>query len=221
MGRLPPERLRPARPFLSAGLDYAGPLRIRAHKGRGHAASKGYICLFICLVTKAIHLEVVSDLSTPAFIAAFRRFVARRGGCRQLLSDNATNFRGADADLRRMFRAASDFYQEAGASLANDGTEWRFIPPRAPHFGGLWEAGVRSTKHHLRRIVGEQALTFEELTTLLCQVEACLNSRLLCPLSSEPADLVALTPGHFLIGELPVGIPELPHKEDDPRPTSR
>lgn len=221
MGTLPPERLRPARTFASAGLDYAGPVRIRTHKGRGHTASKGYICLFVCTVTRAIHLEAVSDLFTSAFLAAFRRFVARRGRCRCLLSDNATNFNGADAELRQMFRAASDFYQEAGPILANDHTEWRFIPPRAPHFGGLWEAGIRSTKHHLRRVVGDQTLTFEELTTLLCQIEACLNSRPLCPLSTDPTDLVALTPGHFLIGEAPAGVPELPSREDNRPPTSR
>ncbi|XP_029163300.1 uncharacterized protein LOC114934754 [Nylanderia fulva] len=141
MGQLPPERVRSTRPFASAGVDYAGPLRIRAHKGRGHAASKDYICFFVCLATRAVHLEAVSDLSTPAFIAAFRRFIARRGRCRLLLSDNATNFRGADAELRARFRAASDFYKEAGEVLASDGTEWRFIPPQAPHFGGLWKQG--------------------------------------------------------------------------------
>ncbi|XP_039311325.1 uncharacterized protein LOC120359084 [Solenopsis invicta] len=219
MGQLPPERVRPSRPFASAGVDYAGPLRIRAHKGRGNISSKGYICLFVCLATRAVHLESVSDLSASAFIAAFRRFTARRGRCRLLLSDNATNFRGADAELRARFRAASEFYKEAGEVLANDGTEWRFIPPQAPHFGGLWEAGVRSVKHHLRRVIGDHALTYEETATLLCQIEACLNSRPLSPLSTDAADLVALTPGHFLVGEALGNIPEVP--ESDLHPTSR
>ncbi|XP_029165864.1 uncharacterized protein LOC114936737 [Nylanderia fulva] len=210
MGKLLAERVCPPRPFASAGVDYTGPLRIRAQRGRGHAAYKDYICLFICLTTRAVHLEAVSDLSAPAFIAAFRRFTSRRGRCRLLLSDNATNFRGADADLRARFHAASDFYKEAGELLANDRTEWRFIPPQAPHFGGIWEAGVRSVKHYLRRILGDHALTYEELSTLLCQIEACLNSRPVCPLSSDASDLVALTPGHFLVGEALCTLPEAP-----------
>ena len=94
------------------------------------------------------------------------------------------------------------------ALLSNDSTEWRFNPPSAPHFGGKWESGVKSVKHHLRRIIGDTSLTFEELTTLLAQIEAVLNSRPLCPLSDDAADISALTPAHFLIGSPLVTIPE-------------
>ena len=73
-------------------------------------------------------------------------------------------------------------------------------PPHAPHFGGLWESGVKSVKYHLKRVIGDQRLTFEELSTLVSQIEACLNSRPLTPISSDPTDLNPLTPGHFLIG---------------------
>ncbi|KMQ83026.1 hypothetical protein RF55_21149 [Lasius niger] len=152
------------------------------------------------MASRAVHLEAVTDLTTDSFLAAFKRFQARRGHCARLLSDNATNFRGADRELRALFNAASDFYEDCRSQLAQDGTEWRFIPPSAPHFSGLWEAGVKATKHHLRRVLGEQLLTYEKLATLLCQVEACLNSLPLHPLSSDPSDLTALTPGHFLIG---------------------
>lgn len=109
-----------------------------------------------------------------------------------------------------MFQAASDFYSECAASLANDGTKWAFIPPGAPHFGGLWEAGVKAVKHHLRRVIGEACLTFEELPTLLIQIEACLNSRPLYALSNDPTDLTALTPAHLLIGEALTAVPEAP-----------
>lgn len=92
--------------------------------------------------------------------------------------------------------------------LSRQGTEWKFIPPAAPHFGGLWEAGIKSTKYHLKRIMGNSTLTFEEITTLLYQIEACLNSRPLCPLTSDPSDTTALTPGHFLIGDALLAPPE-------------
>lgn len=85
--------------------------------------------------------------------------------------------------------------------------KWRFNLPAAPHFGGLWEAAVKSTKHHLRRVIGE-ALTYEEMATLLTQVEACLNSRPLQPLTDDPDDLAALTPGHFIIGAPLLAVPE-------------
>ncbi|XP_058789098.1 uncharacterized protein LOC131663049 [Phymastichus coffea] len=167
MGSLPAARVTPSRPFTTSGLDYAGPFQIRTSKGRGERAYKGYIALFVCFSTKAIHLKVVSDLTSATFIAAFRRFVSRRGLCKELYSDNATTFRGADAELRAMFNAASDFYKDTASTLSNDGTSWTFIPPTTPHYGGLWEAGVKSTKHLLKRLVGEHTLTFEEFATLL------------------------------------------------------
>ncbi|XP_046145417.1 uncharacterized protein LOC114881524 [Osmia bicornis bicornis] len=208
MAPLPLERITPRRPFLSTGVDYAGPVKLRTSPGRGHKSYKGYIALFICLTTRAFHLEAVSDLTSASFLAAFRRFVSRRGRCATMLRDNGTVFHGADRELRNMFRGASAFYLDAAASLAADGTDWSFIPPYAPHFGGLWEAGVRTVKHHLLRIVENATLTFEEMTTLLCQVEACVNSRPLHPLSDDPSDLSALTPGHFLIGEPTCIVPD-------------
>ncbi|XP_046391637.1 uncharacterized protein LOC124159766 [Ischnura elegans] len=137
MGDLPEERVKPQRPFLSTGLDYAGPFLLRATKGRGHKAYKGYICLFICMVTMAVHLECVSDLTTNTFLLAFRRFVSRRGACYFLYSDNASIFRGAAQELKTMFQQNSSFYKEVGCQLSNTGTQWTFIPPYAPHFGGL------------------------------------------------------------------------------------
>ena len=83
---------------------------------------------------------------------------------------------------------------------AEDGIDWKFIPPHAPHMGGLWESCVKSTKHHLRRVLGESMLSYEELSTVLCQIEACLNSRPLCPLTEDASCSEALTPGHLLIG---------------------
>ncbi|XP_034951317.1 uncharacterized protein [Chelonus insularis] len=94
------------------------------------------------------------------------------------------------------------------ALVANDGTSWHFNPPATPHFGGKWEAAIKSMKHHLRRVAGDIHFTYEEFTTLLIQVEAILNSRPLMPLTDDPDDLDVLTPGHFLIGHSLTIIPE-------------
>ena len=208
MGSLPGVRLQPMKPFLRTGVDYAGPLQIRMAKGRGNKSHKGYIVVFVCLSTKAVHLDAVTDLTSDAFLAAFRRFTARRGRCGQLWSDNGTTFHGADTQLRQMFKNASKFHNNIVDELANGETEWKFIPPYSPHFGGLWEAAVKSAKSHLRKVIGDATLTYEELATLLCQIEACLNSRPLTSLSDDPHDLTPLTPGHFLVGDSITALPE-------------
>lgn len=106
--------------------------------------------MFVCMCTKAIHLEAVTDLSTPAFMAAFKRFSSRRGLCRHVYSDNGTNFVGAAAEINRQHKKAlRQQHNQFASVLANENVEWHFNPPGAPHFGGLWEAGVKSTKHHL------------------------------------------------------------------------
>ncbi|XP_076660859.1 uncharacterized protein LOC143364349 [Halictus rubicundus] len=107
-----------------------------------------------------------------------------------------------------MFRASSKEAAAIAGQLSKEGVRWKFIPPGAPHFGGLWEAAVRSVKHHLRRVVGDHAHTYEELATFLCQVEACLNSRPLQALTDDPEDLTPLTPGHFLVGGPLLATPE-------------
>ncbi|GFX11546.1 integrase catalytic domain-containing protein [Trichonephila clavipes] len=90
---------------------------------------------------------------------------------------------------------------EALASyMASEGIDWKFLPPRAPNFGGLWEAGVKSFKFYIKRVVGNIRLTYEEFLTVIIQIEGMLNSRPLVPLSSDLDDLNVLTPSHFLIG---------------------
>ena len=121
---------------------------------------------------------------------------------------------GADADLRRLFSQTSSLCQEVAAAIAADGIEWSFIPPRAPHFGGLWEAAVRSFKSHFKRVIGEAKLTYEEFSTVACSIEACLNSRPLSPMSADAQDPLALTPAHFLIG-FSLSLPPEPHHYDN------
>ena len=200
MAPLPAIRTASQRAFLCVGLDYAGPFVVKCSKGRGIKTTKGYVAIFVCLVVKAVHIEIVSDLTTDSFLAAFHRFTFRRGHCKIVYSDNATTFKGAAAEIKRQFQATTSMSVEIAAQVARDGTTWSFIPPRAPHFGGLWEAAVKSFKYHFVRVIGEAVLTYEELATFASLVEACLNSRPLCPMSNEPNDFNALTPGHFLVG---------------------
>ena len=171
---------------------------------------KAYVCLFVSLSVKAVHLEPVSDLTTDAFVAALRRFIARRGKPILILSDHGTNFTGAARELKEIYeffneqRTMGDISEFCSAQCI----EWKFIPEHAPHFGGLWEAAVESMKYHLKRVVGSTKLTFEELTTILTQIESCLNSRPLAPLPCDEDSLEALTPGHFLIGQPLESIPD-------------
>ncbi|CAH2109138.1 unnamed protein product [Euphydryas editha] len=210
MGNLPHYRVRPDRPFRTTGTDFAGPFSLKLYPGRCKKICKAYICLFVCTVTKAIHLEVVSDLTSSAFIAAFKRFTARRGHCKDMWSDCGTNFIGASRELDVVFKnAKSHVVSEISELLANDQTNWHFIPPHSPHFGGLWESGVKSVKTHLKRVIGQTSLTFEEFYTLLTQIESCVNSRPLTLINSS-LDEPPLTPGHFLIGEPPLIVPDEP-----------
>ncbi|XP_048525510.1 uncharacterized protein LOC109533039 [Dendroctonus ponderosae] len=208
MGNLPSHRVRPSPPFHVSGVDYAGPFTIKDRKGRGCKTSKCYLCLFVCFSTKSVHLELVTDLTTEAFILAFRRFVARRGKPLHVYSDNGTNFVGANSEFLELGKFLQLNNSLISESNANEGINWHFIPSHSPHFGGLWEAGIKSSKYHLKRVVGNSILTFEELSTLLSQVEATLNSRPISPLSSDPNDLQPLTPAHFLIGRPMTALPD-------------
>lgn len=214
MGDLPKARVTPSRAFLHSGVDFAGPFIILTSKGRGKKTQKAYISLFVCMSTKAVHLELVGDLTSEAFIAAFKRFVARRGKCKDIWSDQGRNFVGADKELRTAWKEANLVFDgEISNKLALEGTQWHYIPAYSPNFGGLWEAGVKSVKHHLKRVLTTH-LTYEEMMTVLCQIEACLNSRPLCPVDdTDPDCLEPLTPGHFLIGETPIVVPSPDFKE--------
>ncbi|OXA41905.1 uncharacterized protein LOC110859593 [Folsomia candida] len=198
MANLPQFRLHPCRAFTKAAEDYAGPFLLRPMVPRSTSTIKSYLAIFVCCVTRAIHLELVSAMTTDAFIAALRRFIARRGCPTDLYSDCGTNFVGANHELRKFLALSSTpiHNQEIANQLSRDGIQWHFNPPGAPHFNGLAEAGVKSVKYHLTRIIGQTRLTFEEMTTTITQVEAVLNSRPITAESSDPSDLAALTPGH-------------------------
>lgn len=199
MADLPGERVQQSKPFANCGVDFAGPIKIKSWSGRSAPIClKAYIAVFICLATKAIHLELVSDLTSKAFIDALDRMMSRRGRVERMWSDNGTTFIGACRALLERLIAWMGICKELREELRSRRMEWSFITPLAPHHGGLWEAAVKSVKYHLVRIIGKSSYTFEQLSTLLARVEACLNSRPLTALTDDPNDLTALTPAHFL-----------------------
>ena len=202
LGQLPIERLTPGPVFDKVGVDYAGPFLIKYGHVRKPILVKSYVCVFVSLTVKAVHLKLVGDLTTDAFIACLRRFISRRGIPSLVWSDHGTNFVGAAREIKDLYKfLRSDQTQASIADfLSTHNVNWKFIPQQSSNFGGLWEAAVKSMKKHLKCIVGNVKLTFEELSTVLAQIEACLNSRPLVPLNNDDDGIEALTPGHFLIG---------------------
>ncbi|GFW26466.1 integrase catalytic domain-containing protein [Trichonephila clavipes] len=148
---------------------------------------------------KTVHIELVSDLTSQAFIAALKRFMARRGKCAKLFSDNGKNFVGASDEIKKLLEIVRKPDEKLANYLEAEEIEWKFIPARSPNFGGLLEAAIKSCKYHLKRVVNGINLTYEELLTVTVQIEGILNSRPLCPLSNNDDDFQVLTPAHFLI----------------------
>lgn len=176
MADLPSARVKAARPFANCGVDYAGPFKLKSFTGRGaKVRGTAYVVVFVCMVSKAVHLELASELTSQAFLAALDRMILRRNHVENLYSDNGRNFVGAANELDKVYRAWQT--KDVIDDLAVKGITWHFNTPLAPHHGGLWEAAVKSFKHHLYTTVGNGAFTFEELYTILVRIEAILNSR--------------------------------------------
>ncbi|KAK2577928.1 hypothetical protein KPH14_000953 [Odynerus spinipes] len=139
MADLPKSRITPSCPLALCGVDYSGPIILRASKGRGHKTIKAYIAIFVCFSTRAAHIELVSDYSSEIFLAALRRFISRRGIPNHIYSDNDTTFQGADKEIRRAFHQVTrDPSLTSEIYIASDSINWFFIPPAAPHVGGIW-----------------------------------------------------------------------------------
>ncbi|XP_055634113.1 uncharacterized protein LOC129774405 [Toxorhynchites rutilus septentrionalis] len=153
MGQYPVDRLKPFPPFTITGVDYAGPVNLVGRRRRGAVPSKGYIALFVCFGTRAVHLEAVSDLSASAFLAAFTRFTSRYGVPSKMYSDNATNLRAAAKKLRELYQQIdfTEHSDEVNDFLTNKRVQWLFIPARSPHHGGLWEAGIKVARGFLSK----------------------------------------------------------------------
>lgn len=212
MADLPEERLQSDLPvFFNMGVDCFGPFMVK----RGRTREKRYGIIFTCLATRAVHIEILFTLETASFISALRRFAARRGYPGSIRSDNGTNFVGAEKELRESVNQFND--QHLKKFMLQKNIEWKFHPPAASHFGGIWEREIRTIRKVLSGLTNEQPmhLNDENLSTLMCEVESILNNRPLTAVSSDPGDLEALTPNHLLLARSGVTFPPGLFTKDD------
>jgi hypothetical protein len=193
---LPEDRVKDAAVFQISGVDFAGPVYLRD-------GQKAWICLFTCAVYRAVHIELVSSLSTNEFLQALRRFIARRGRPSVMYSDNATNFVGANNAFSKLD------WDEIQEYSSVQRMKWKFNPPSSPWWGGWWERLIGMMKQLLRKCLGNSSLTYEEFQTVLCDCESVVNSRPLTYISNDVNDLIPLTPAMFLADIKQTGTPDV------------
>lgn len=196
---LPLDRMHEGSAFEITAVDFAGPLFVSDKN------EKVYIALFTCSVTRAVHLELVTDLSAEKYLLAFRRFISRKGLCRVIYSDNAKTFKRAQTEIEHLWKMMTDptvlnFY-------GSKGIKFKYIVERAAWWGGFWERMVKMTKIALRKVLGKALLSLEELQTVVVEIEAVINSRPLTYIFDSPSEPSPLTPSHFLVGKRLTSIP--------------
>ena len=198
---LPSFRVSEVPAFTYTGLDFAGPLYIKDHASSGQ--HKVWLCLFTCCVVRAVHLDLVPDMTAESFLRCFRRFTSRRGFPAKLLSDNAKTFKSAEHEITSILN--NPIVQRHFVDMSVD---WRFNIERAPWWGGVFERMIQSTKRCIRKTIGKTRLTYDELISVLAEVEMILNSR---PLSYIEADdrEQPLTPSHLIMGRRVMNLPSL------------
>ena len=202
MAPLPEARLMAYEPpFSFTGMDLFGPLYVK--HGRGTA--KRWCCLFTCLTTRCVHLEVVNSMDTDDFIMCLRRFINRRGEVKEIRCDNGSNFVGAERELKESLNKWNQGRIES--KLIQHGCKWLFQPPTASSMSGVWERLVRSAKTVLKSILGGHVVADVVLQTLLTEVERVLNGRALTANSDDPSDFEPLTPAHFLMQSKAICLP--------------
>ena len=202
-------------PFTHTSVDFSG--AYITVQGRGRSRKKRYLCLFVCNETRAVHLEMVNNLETDGFIMALCNFMSRRGKIKTLTSDNGTNFRGAERELRELIEGLDQDQLEEYARTK--GFEFRFNPPGAPHMGGVFESLIKSAKRAIRAILKNAEFTDAELQSAFIGAEDLLNSRPLCYQTNDPNDMRTLTPASFLHGRLDGSFlpPNVDRQDFDPR----
>ncbi|XP_022784024.1 uncharacterized protein LOC111324678 [Stylophora pistillata] len=203
---LPDFRVRESTPFSKVGIDFAGPLFVKSQTGE---MAKCYLALFTCCVTRAVHLDLVADLTATTFVRCLRKFVARRGVPSLIISDNAKTFKASAKVIKRLYDN-----EEVRAHLESNRIDWKFILERAPWWGGFYERMVGTAKRCLRKVLGNAKLNADELLTVLTEVEATLNSR---PLTYEYDEVGAemLTPSHLIYGRRLLSLPEEARNDEE------
>lgn len=197
MADLPPFRTLPARPFTFTGCDFAGPFQIKLNETRNASTTKGYVALFICLTTKAVHLEVVADMSTAEYIMALENFIARRGIPSLMYTDNGTNLVGGEKEIQMLHNQFMSQTNAVTRLFSAKRIKFKRIPARASHMGGIWERAVGLMKCHLTRVMKNTKLTTRRFDHVLKQIECSLNSRPLWAVTSDADDIEVITPAHF------------------------
>lgn len=209
MADLPPARLRLHKPaFYSTGVDCFGPYEVKI----GRRSEKRWGIIFKCMTTRAVHIDLLSSLDVDSYLMSLRRFVARRGKPFEILSDQGTNFKVGERELREAFAALQP---EIQAQLASQQIQFSFNPPNAPHFGGCWEREIRSLKQALRVTLGAQSVTEEVLRTVLIEIEGILNSKPLGYTSSDISDSDPVTPNSLLMGRPDSSLPQVVYPESE------
>ncbi|XP_013410717.1 uncharacterized protein LOC106173924 [Lingula anatina] len=194
MAPLPKSRVTPGKPpFYSVGVDYFGPLLVKC----GRRTNKRYGCIFTCMATRAVHLEISYNLSSDSFIQAVLRFISRRGPPCEIFSDNGTNFTGAEADLKRILQQWNQ--EKISDSLLRRNIQWYFNPPNASHAGGVWERLIRSVRKIMRSVLGNRLVDDETLITVLTEVEKIMNDRPLIRKADHYYELETLSPNQLLL----------------------
>ncbi|XP_071950072.1 uncharacterized protein [Antedon mediterranea] len=215
MSDLPADRVKSTPPFTNIGVDCFGPFYVR----QGRSSVKRYGIIFTCLTVRAVHLELSSSLDTTSFINALRRFIARRGTPVEIRSDNGGNFVKGNKELK----AAIELWNQDQIHqyLLQRHIVWKFNPPLASHFGGVWERCIRTVRKVLSGLIQEQILKEEGLRTLFCEVESIINNRPLTKVSDDPKDSEPLTPNHLLLLRTGSQLPPATLTQDDAHVTRR
>ena len=197
---LPTFRVIEAPPFTNAAVNFAGPL-YTCNQGVS-SSNKVWICLFTCCVTRAIHLELVLDLSTVTFIRWLKRFSARRGLPQKILSDNAKTFKATAKVINTMLND-----QDVKNYLSHVGVEWTFNLEKAPWWDRIFERLIKSTKQCLKKLIGQARFSYDKMHTAIVEIEAIINSHPLSYISSDDTE-EPLTPSHLLVGRRILSLPD-------------
>ncbi|XP_073718035.1 uncharacterized protein [Misgurnus anguillicaudatus] len=204
MSELPRERCEVSAPFTFCGMDCFGPFITK----RGRKECKRYGLIFTCLASRAVHLEMLEDMTTDAFINALRCFISLRGAVSHLYCDQGSNFVGAKNELKEALKQCDA--EALKAFLADRQCEFIFNAPSASHAGGVWERQIRSIRNVLNITIAQcpGRLDDASLRTLLYEAMAIVNSR---PLNvdgiNDPMTLEPLTPNHLVLMNSKVALP--------------